>query len=227
MSDLDEPMEQEIMIDVAPGPIRVLIVDDNAAVRSALATFLLAFDDLELVGEAASGQDAIDLCLHAQPNVVLMDLAMPGMGSAAAIRAIRSRWPQVQVIALTTFQDIDLAREAVEAGASCCLLKNVTADELAAAIRAAHAGRATLAPEATQALVQGATSPLLPGCELTPREREVLALMAQGLNNVEIAERLAISRSTVKFHVNSILSKLGVTTRTEAVVQPVQHHLLP
>jgi len=119
--------------------IRVLIVDDNATVRRALATFVLAFDDLELVGEAADGQAAIDLCLHTQPDVVLMDLAMPGMGGAAAIRAIRGRWPNTQIIALTTFQEIDLAREAIEAGAICCLLKNVSADELAEVIRAAHA----------------------------------------------------------------------------------------
>jgi len=124
------------------GRIQVLIVDDNAAVRRALATFLLAFEDLKLVGEAAGGEAAIDLCLHTQPDVVLMDLAMPGVatiGSAAATRAIRSRWPQIQVIALTTFQEIGLAREAAEAGAICCLLKNVSADELADAIRAAYA----------------------------------------------------------------------------------------
>jgi NarL family two-component system response regulator LiaR len=126
------------MDDNSVGCIRVLIVDDNVTVRSALATFLLAFDDLELVGEAADGQAAIDLCLHTQPDVVLMDLAMPGMGGAAAIRAIRGRWPNIQVIALTTFQEIDLAREAVEAGAICCLLKNVSADELAEAIRTAY-----------------------------------------------------------------------------------------
>ncbi len=119
--------------------IRVLIVDDNVAVRSALATFLLAFDDLGLVGQADGGQEAIDLCLHTRPDVVLMDLSTPGMGSAAAIRAVRRRWPNIQVIALTTFQDIDLAREAIEAGAICCLLKNVSADELAEAIRAAYA----------------------------------------------------------------------------------------
>ena len=127
------------MNDNSAGRIRVLIVDDNAAVRSALTTFLLAFDDLELVGEATGGQEAIDLCLHTQPDVVLMDLTIPGLSSAVAIRAIRSRWPKIQVIALITFQEIDLAREAAEAGAICCLLKNVSADELAEAIRAAHA----------------------------------------------------------------------------------------
>lgn len=127
------------MDDNLAGGIRVVIADDNAAVRGALATFLLACDDLELVGEADSGQAAIEVCRHAQPDVVLMDLAMPGMGGAAAIRAIRSRWPNIQVIALTTFQEIDLAGEAAEAGAICCLLKNVSADELAEAIRAACA----------------------------------------------------------------------------------------
>jgi len=127
------------MGDTPAGCIRVLIVDDNAAVRSALATFILAFDDLALVGGAASGQEAVDLCLHAQPDVVLMDLSIPGMSSPAAIRSIRDQCPDTRVIALTTFQDIDLARGATEAGAICCLLKNVSADELAEAIRAAVA----------------------------------------------------------------------------------------
>jgi NarL family two-component system response regulator LiaR len=119
--------------------IQVLIADDNAAVRRALATFLLAFDDLELVGEATDGQEAIELCDRTRPDVVLMDLALPGMSGATAIRAIRGRWPNIQVIALITFQEIDLAREAAEAGAICCFLKNVSADELAEAIRAAYA----------------------------------------------------------------------------------------
>ena len=212
---------------VAPKTIRVLLVDDHALVRRGLATFLLAYDDLELAGEASSGDEAVRLCAQLQPDVVLMDLVMPGMNGVTATRLIAERRPHPRIIALTSFQEADLVRGALQAGAISYLLKNITADELAAAIRAAHAGRATLAPEATQVLVQGATSPLLPGCELTPREREVLALMAQGLNNVEIAERLAISRSTVKFHVSSILSKLGVTTRTEGVAQAVEHHLLP
>lgn len=130
------------MDDNPAGRIRVLIVDDSVAVRSALTTFLHAFDDLELVGEASGGQEAIELCLQTQPDVVLMDLVMPGMataGSATVIRAIRGRWPKTQVIAMTTFQEIDLARRAAEAGAICCLLKNVSADELAKVIRAAYA----------------------------------------------------------------------------------------
>jgi serine phosphatase RsbU (regulator of sigma subunit)/DNA-binding NarL/FixJ family response regulator len=134
-------------------PIRVMLVDDHAVVRSGLAAFLLAFDDLELVGEAGSGEEAVRLCDRAQPDVVLMDLVMPGMDGAAATRAIRDRCPQVQVIALTSFKEKDLVRGALEAGAIGYLLKNVSTDELADAIRAAYAGRPTLAPEAAQTLI--------------------------------------------------------------------------
>ena len=207
-------------------PIRVMLVDDHAVVRSGLAAFLLAFDDLELVGEAASGEEAVRLCDQVQPDVVLMDLVMPGMDGAATTRAIRESCPQVQVIALTSFREEELVQGALQAGAISYLLKNVSADELAEAIRAAHAGRPTLAPEAAQALIQAATQGPVPGHDLTPREREVLALMVEGLSNPQIAERLVVSRSTVKFHVSNILSKLGVSSRTEAVALAVQHHLV-
>jgi NarL family two-component system response regulator LiaR len=209
-------------------PIRVLIVDDHTLVRSGLKLFLTAYDDLELVGEAASGEEAIRVCSRLQPDVVLMDLVMPGMGGGAATRAIREQCPAIQVIALTSFQDVDMVQKALQAGAIGYLLKNVTADELATAIRAAHAGRPTLAPEATQALIEAtAAGTVTRAYDLTPREREVLAWMSKGLSNNEIAEQLVISPVTVKFHVSNILSKLGCSTRTEAVALAIQQNLIP
>ena len=207
-------------------PIRVLLVDDHAVVRSGLAGFLLAFADMKLVGEAASGEEAVSLCRQVQPDVVLMDLMLPGMDGAAATRAIRERCPDIKVIVLTSFQEEELVQRALQAGAISYLLKNVSVDELADAIRAAVAGQPTLAPEATQALIHATTKPPDPEIGLTSREREVLALMVQGLSNPDIAGRLVLSRSTVKFHVSSILLKLGVSGRTEAVAFALQHHLV-
>jgi len=209
-----------------PRRLQVLLVDDHAMVRRGLATFLKAFDDLALAGEAAQGEEAVRRCAEVQPDVVLMDLEMPVMDGVAATRAIRERFPAVRVLALTSFRDEELVQRALQAGAIGYLLKNVSADDLATAIRAAHAGRPTLAPEATQALVRAAAQPPVPGQDLTPREREVLALMVQGLSNTAIAERLVVSPSTAKAHVSSILSKLGVTSRTEAVALAMQHHLV-
>lgn len=207
-------------------PIRVLIVDDHGVVRSGLSDFLMVYDDLELVGEANGGRAAVELCLRLQPDVVLMDMVMPDMDGAAATHAIRAQCPSIQVIALTSFREEELVNAALKAGAIGYLLKNVTADELAAAIRSAVVGRPTLAPEATLALMHTATAPQSPGYDLTEREREVLALMANGLNNGQIAERLIVSLSTVKYHVSNIISKLGAANRTEAATLAIQHHLV-
>ena len=207
-------------------PIRVLIVDDHAVVRSGLSAFLLVFEDLEMVGNASSGAEAIRMCEKFHPDVILMDLVMPGMDGAATTQVIRDQWPDIQVIALTSFKEEELVQGALQAGAIGYLLKNVSADELADAIRSAHAGRPTLAPEAAEALIQAAMHKPVIGHDLTEREKEILALMVEGLSNPEIAARLFVSRSTVKFHVSNVLSKLGAESRTEAVAIAIQNKLL-
>jgi two-component system, NarL family, response regulator LiaR len=211
----------------SPQPIRVMLVDDHAMVRRGLAAFLRVFDDLQLAGEAESGEAAIQLCAEVLPDVILMDMVMPDMDGAAATRAIRQQFPEVQVIALTSYKEGDLVKNALKAGAIGYLLKDVSADELADAIRAAHSGRATLSPQAAQALVETSNQPPLPGLDLTEREREVLALMVEGLNNTQIASKLVVSPSTIKSHVSNILSKLGVVSRTEAVTLALRSHLIP
>jgi len=208
--------------------IRVMLVDDHAVVRSGLATFLMVCEDMEMVGEASSGQQALRMCEQVKPNVVLMDLVMPGMDGATATQKMRENCPEIQVIALTSFKEQDLVQGALQAGAIGYLLKDISAEELANAIRAAYAGKPALAPEAAQVLIQAAMTPAAEkvGHDLTAREREVLALMTEGLNNKQIAERLVVSPSTAKSHVSSILSKLGVTSRTEAVALALQNHLV-
>jgi NarL family two-component system response regulator LiaR len=203
-----------------------MIVDDHAVVRSGLSAFLMVYDDLDFVGEASSGEEAVRRCKDLRPDVVLMDLVMPGMDGAQATQTIREMCPDIQVIALTSFKEDDLVQRTLRAGAIGYLLKNVSAGELVSAIRAAHAGRPTLAPEAAHVLIHASQSPPALGSDLTTREQEILSLMVAGLSNPEIAEKLVVSRSTVKFHVSSILSKLGVSSRTQAVTLALQNKLV-
>jgi two-component system, NarL family, response regulator LiaR len=206
--------------------IRVVVVDDHAVVRSGIEYSLLSLDDIELVGSAGSGAEALSLCEQVRPDVVLMDMMMPGMDGVAATRAIRERYPHTKVIALTSFQEGSLVQDALQSGAISYLLKHVGLEELADAIRAAQAGKVTLAAEAAKALAEAAAQPADPGNDLTDREREVLALIIEGKSNVDIADELSVSLSTARFHVSTILSKLEASNRAEAAALAVKHGLI-
>jgi NarL family two-component system response regulator LiaR len=207
-------------------PIKVLLVDDHAVVRSGLGAVLMTNDDMILVGEASNGQEAVTFCEKNQPDVILMDLMMPVMDGVAATTVIRQRWPQINVIALTSFKEKEMVEGALKAGAMSYLLKNVSASELVTAIRGAVSGQARLSPEAAQVLIQDIKAPPAPVYDLTDREMEILNLMVEGLPNTGIADRLVVSQSTVKFHVSNVLSKLGVTSRTEAVALALKQKLV-
>jgi two-component system, NarL family, response regulator LiaR len=205
-------------------PIRVLLVDDELVVRRGLATLLLAFDDMLLVGEAENGAEALELCGTAKPDVVLMDLLMPEMDGVAATRAIHERYPAIRVLAMTSFNEHDMVQRGLAAGAHSYLMKNSNAEELASSLRGAYTTHAPISfthkePVATPGPWTGF------GVDLSCRELEILELLTHGLTNAQIGAQLAISRATVKFHVSSILGKLGAVSRTEAVALAVQHNL--
>jgi NarL family two-component system response regulator LiaR len=207
--------------------IRVMAVDDHQLLRRGIRFSLLSVDDIGMVAEAHNGEDAVRLCCEVQPDVVLMDMRMPGeIDGVAAIGIIRRRCPQVQVLALSSFHDRDLVHGAIQAGAIGYLVKGASAEELAEAVRAAHAGRPALAPEAVEALVQRKENVVGLGYELTAREREVLALLVEGLTNAEIAASMHFSVAAVKYHVSGILSKLGASNRTEAAALAREHNVL-
>jgi NarL family two-component system response regulator LiaR len=208
--------------------IRVMLVDDHDMVRRGLAAFLNVKSDLELVGEARDGTEAIREVPVCKPDVILMDLIMPEMDGAAATRQIRRNYPDIQIIALTSFQEKELIREALQAGAIGYLLKNVSVDDLASAIRAAYSGQSILAPEVVQALLSSGSG-VPEGRQdygLTKREMEVLELLVQGLNNREIAEVLVVSRATAKAHVSHILAKMDVSNRAGAIVLALRNDLV-
>lgn len=205
--------------------IRVMIVDDHSVVRSGLGAFLSVTPDLELVGEAEGGDEAFVRCGSLKPDVVLMDLMMPGTNGVAATRLIRGKYESIKVIALTSFHEDTLVQDALQAGAIGYLMKNVSARELASAIRSAFAGKMTLSPEAAESLVHAGEQSKEIG-KLTEREQEVLRFMVEGLNNAEIAERLVVSLSTVKYHISNILAKFCVDNRVAAVTMAIQKKLV-
>jgi NarL family two-component system response regulator LiaR len=206
--------------------IQVMLVDDHNVVRSGLATFLKAYEDLELVGEAKNGLEALNLCHQKKPDVILMDLMMPVMDGIAATRAILADYPDIKIIAMTSFEEEELVHGVLAAGAISYLLKNVTADELAKAIRDAVSGRSTLSPEAARVLIQATRPTKQPSCDLTEREMEVLNLVVQGQSNQQIADAMVISVATVKAHISSILSKLQVSSRTEAIAFAIKNKII-
>jgi two-component system, NarL family, response regulator LiaR len=210
-----------------PRHIKVMIVDDHPVVRDGLKTMLLAFDDLELVGEAGDGNQALACCGQCRPDVILMDMMMPGMDGIAATRAVLAQYPRMKVIILTSFVEDRLVQDALVAGAAGYLLKNASINTLADAIRSVYAGQPVLSPEATSALIHIRTGAQQPGQDLSAREREVLALIVQGLSNEEIAEKLVISHATARHHVSACLLKLGAANRAQAAALATKHHLIP
>ena len=215
-------------------PIRVLLVDDHGVVRRGIEAYLDLVDDIEMLGEAGNGREALARVAEMDaagrpPDVVLMDLLMPEMDGIAATAAIKERWPQIEVVALTSFIEEDKIHGALQAGATGYLLKDAAATEVAAAIRAAHHGEMHLDPAVARRLAESLRTPKReePIEPLTEREREVLGLVAQGKANKEIARQLEISERTVRTHVSSILGKLGLVSRTQAALYAVREGLVP
>lgn len=203
--------------------IKVLIVDDHNMVRKGLRVLIEEFEELQVVGEAGDGAQATMSCETLSPDVVLMDLMMPHMNGIKATADILSGQPDIKVLLLTSFVSEEHVQDALQAGAVGYLMKNISGSELYDAIIKAHNGESSLAPEATQALIQATVRPPSVGHDLTQREREVLAHMMRGLNNREIGDELFISASTVKNHVSKVLMKLDTSSRTQAVALAIEN----
>ncbi len=211
--------------------ITIFVVDDHAVVRRGMRSFFDMIPDMVVVGEAADGQSAVDelrvLAQGQAPDVVLMDLVIPRLDGISAIAAIKQGNPEIEVVALTSFSEAERVHAALEAGAAGYLLKDADADEVAAAVRAAHAGEVHLDPAVARKLTQSLRSGRGSQATLTAREREVLMLVAQGKSNLEIADSLTISERTARTHVSNVLLKLGLTSRTQAALWAIREGLVP
>jgi DNA-binding NarL/FixJ family response regulator len=213
--------------------IRVLIADDHAVVRQGLRTYLELQQDVEVVAEASDGEAAVTEAERLAPDVLLLDLAMPRLDGVAALRELRAQAPEARVLVLTSFGEDDRLFAALRAGAAGFLLKDASRERLLEGIRTVHSGDALLSPSITRRLIEHVAARAAPSAppgallsELTPREREMLVLVARGLSNGEIAARLVISEATVKSHVTAVLSKLGLRDRVQAVVFAYEHGIV-
>jgi NarL family two-component system response regulator LiaR len=206
--------------------IKVMIVDDHMLVRDGINLLLSTFDDIQVISVADSGDKALRLCKQEQPDVILMDLVMPNQDGPETIERIMKHFPAIKVIALTSFVEEDLVVRSIQAGAIGYLLKNVSAEKLADAIHAATLGQSTIESMAAQILLQASQKPIQVGDNLTERERQVLALIAEGMTNKEIAQQLSLSHGTVRVYVSHVLAKLGVGNRTEAARLALENNLV-
>jgi NarL family two-component system response regulator LiaR len=207
--------------------IKIMIVDDHTLVRDGLNLLLSTFDDIKVIALADGGKKVLSLCQREQPDVILMDMVMPEQDGPIVIERILKNYPEIKVIALTSFVEEDLVVRAIQSGAIGYLLKNVSADKLAEAIRSAHQGQSTIEAEAAKMLLHASYKPAQLGDDLTERERQVLTLLVDGMTNKEIANQLSLSHGTVRVYVSHILAKLGVGNRTEAATLALQNNLVP
>lgn len=206
--------------------IKVMVVDDHPLVRHGIKTVFEAYDDIVLVAEADNGKKAIEMCKECSPDIILMDMVMPVMDGAEATAQLIKKWPDIKIIALTSFNDKDLIKKSLKAGAISYILKNISGIKLVKTIKDVYKGKFALSSQATRILLSELRETTKDTIKLTEREKEILALMAGGLSNKQIAEKLFLSNSTVKFHVSSILTKLGASKRTEAVYLALKQKLV-
>lgn len=206
--------------------IKVLIVDDHPMVRQGIKTLLDVYDDIEVIGEAENGREALEICEKYKPDIVLMDLIMPEVNGIEATKEIVKNWSYIKVVILTSFLDKKLIEDSLKAGAIGYVLKNISGDKLVATIRDADKGKSTLSSEASDFLISNIKKPPVADYQLTSQEKNILACLVDGLSNKKIAQKLVLSLSTVKFHVSNILNKLGVSSRTEAVSLAIKNKLV-